>query len=97
MNMKNFLPLIVFGAMLGCGAPGPDKKVEQDRLATAQQIRTLYDKAGGDYDRLSAEDKSALLKSFNNDEASARRMWSAMQAGSAGSAANTTPGRAEGP
>jgi hypothetical protein len=95
--MKQFLlPLIVIFA-IGCGEPAPDAKVETERLDSAKQMRTLFDGAGGDYNRLSATDKAAYIKSFGGNEENAKRMWETMKSrgygGGTSAPASGTTGR----
>lgn len=47
------------------------------------QIRAIYDKAGGKWEALTAEDKATYLKSFGGKEADGRRMWDTMAGTSA--------------
>jgi hypothetical protein len=76
---------------IGCGEKGPDPKVEANRLEGAKTMRTLFDKVGGDYTKLTPEDKAVLLKQFNNDEANARRMWELMVSRGQGQSAVGSP------
>lgn len=84
---RSFSLLVVFmavvgGVMLsGCGSSGPDAQVETERVDNAKQMRSIFDNAGGDYEKLSAEDKAKFVKIFGGDEAKAKHSWDAMKNG----------------
>lgn len=65
----------------GCGSSGPDTQVETERVDNAKQMRSIFDSAGGDYDKLSPEDKTKFVKIFGGDEAKAKHSWDAMKNG----------------
>lgn len=53
-------------------------------------MRALFDQTGGDYAKLSAAQKTDLLKLFNNNEADAQKSWNFMlQRGNQGTAPGT--------
>jgi hypothetical protein len=45
-------------------------------------MRSIYDKVGGDYSKLTPEDKAAYLKNFKGNEQDGERMWTFMKSGS---------------
>lgn len=93
--MKNFnnklvslLCLVVAGATLvGCGSGdgggGVDKKAQQEKVALVTNMRSYFDKAGGDYAKLSDADKAAFVK-LCGGEAKAEANWKLMKEGPAG-------------
>jgi len=77
--MKRLLPLLAFVVTaFGCGGPGPDPKVEDNRLEAAQKVRVAFDKVGGNYNALSAEEKGELLKLFDGNEQNLQQTWNLM-------------------
>lgn len=85
MNRILLIPIIL-GVLIGCQSqPEPDTKVEATRLAAAQSMRKIFDNAHGDYNSLSPNDKTELLKQFNGNEANAQKAWEMMKSGGAGS------------
>lgn len=81
--MRRLLPFfLIFVA--GCSEPaGPDPKVEQARMQSAQMLRGLFDGAGGDYSKLTADQKAEFVKANGGDEAKAEAAWKVMKYGSA--------------
>ena len=64
----------------GCGPPEPDQKLEASRLELAQNLRSYYNKANGDYSQLSAADKAAFVK-LSGSEAKGQENWNLMKNG----------------
>ena len=74
--------LFAVGLVAGCGdSGGPDPKVEKTRMNSAVGMRALFDKAGGDYEKLDATDKAAFEKFAGKD---AQATWNAMRNGPGG-------------
>lgn len=82
--MKRFLILsisaVAAAALLtGCGAQG--QAVDKDYMAKAEakagDIRVIFDKVGGNWDAMTAEDKAAYVANFK-DEAEAKAAWDVM-------------------
>lgn len=75
---------MVLGTLVlaGC-ADSATGKVDEDYMknaeATGKARREVFVKTGGDYDKLDAADKAAYLKTFNGDEANAKRFWDLMK------------------
>lgn len=85
-SMKNVFAVVagllaVGGILAGCNDAGP-QKLDENYMKSGEELgkqrRDLFMKAGGDYEKLSAEDKAAYLKSFNNDETQAKNFWTLM-------------------
>jgi hypothetical protein len=84
------LALLLLAA--GCGeGGGPNPNVEAKRLAEATQRRALFDKAGGDYARLSAEDRAAFVRLHGGDDAKARQVWDVMKHGPSAARGTSSP------
>ncbi|MBI5708529.1 MAG: hypothetical protein HZC36_16210 [Armatimonadetes bacterium] len=82
--MKIFGPialfLILFG-VVGCSGGGT-QSMNQDYLQNAEAQgkakRAIFDRAGGDWNAMSAEDKKEFLSYFP-DEANAQKFWEMMK------------------
>lgn len=106
-TMKRIFKCATFGLSLapflyslyGCGpdtSPATeDPKVTQARVNTATEIRGYFDKSGGDYDKLSPEDKTKVNALMGGTEESARKGFGRM--GGGGAAAPTGGVPATGP
>ncbi len=84
----SLLCLVVAGATLvGCGSSdggsGVDKKAQDEKLSLVTNMRTYFDKAGGDYAKLSDADKAAFVK-LCGGEAKAEANWKLMKEGPGG-------------
>lgn len=80
--MKHFLVFLAIFAVIGCDSGGgPDTKVEENRMEQAQLLRSTFDKVGGNFDKMTPEEKAEILKIYKGDENNARRAWSMLQAG----------------
>lgn len=94
--MKYFAYLLLAVCLVGCGEKGPDPKVEQSRAQDAGQMRSIFDKAKGDYNSLSQADRDTFVKQAGGNEDNARRMWELMKNGGlngpGGAGAPTGPG-----
>lgn len=76
--------LLLLAPLTGCGA---DQKLEEKSFMSVEDTkanRELFDKVGGDYDKLTPEDKAAYLKRFDNDESRGAKMWDLMKNGPGG-------------
>lgn len=80
------LTTLVAGALVvGCGeSGGPDPKVESKRVVDLTAMRTIFDKANGNYESLSGTDKAEFLKLCGGDENKALTTWNAMKYGPGG-------------
>ena len=79
---------LAFGCGLLSGCSGSDKSgrdtsSQEKSVENAKTMRTLFDKVGGDFDKLSPEDKAAFIKLFEN-EAKAMDTWNRMKSGPGG-------------
>jgi hypothetical protein len=94
MSMRAFLiaTIAVLGAV-GCSSSGT-QTLDQDYMKNAEAWgktrKEVFDRSGGDYDKLSAEDKKAYLDTFNGDEAQARKYWELIK-NPPGGGVSTTP------
>lgn len=63
----------------GCSStPGqPESIASEARVQEIVEMRKLFDKAGGKWEALSAEDQAAYIK-LAGDEAQAKTMWTTM-------------------
>jgi hypothetical protein len=77
--------LMASAFIAGCGeSGGPDPKVVSQRLVDLTAMRSYYDKANGNFDSLSADDRAAFVKLCGGDEAKAMTTWNAMKYGPGG-------------
>ncbi|AIE87589.1 hypothetical protein OP10G_4221 [Fimbriimonas ginsengisoli Gsoil 348] len=60
---------------------------------TGMDVKAMFDKSGGDYSKVSAEDKAKYVKSFNGDEKAASEFWGKMKSGSVGGGGPAAPKR----
>jgi len=80
--LLSVLALVSIGGIAGCGdSGGPDPKVQTAMVDKAKTMREMFVKAGGDYDKLSAEDKAKWLKFCENDQNKAQDAWNGMKYG----------------
>lgn len=85
------LTLAVF--LSGCGDKGgPDPTVQAKSVENAKNLRSYFDKAGGNYDSLSAADKEAFVKASGGQE-KATQNWNLMANGPGAGRAGTTTGQ----
>jgi hypothetical protein len=81
--MRYLILFLLMAAIVGCdGQPAPSAAQESKRTESAQAMRSIYDKVGGDYSKLTPEDKAAYLKNFKGNEQDGERMWTFMKSGS---------------
>ena len=68
--------------VVGCGSggEGPDTQQQQANVKNAQNLRSYFDKAGGNYDSLSDVDKAAYMQ-LSGGEQKARQNWELMKNG----------------
>lgn len=82
--MKALLFLAIVGVLAGCAEnPGPNPATEAKRMENAQNIRSLFDKAHGDYTKLSSADRQLFIQAVGGDSGKAESAWNAMKYGSA--------------
>lgn len=80
--MKHFLIFLAIFAVIGCDdGGGPDAKVEDNRMEQAKLLRSTFDKVGGNFDKMTPDEKAEILKIYKGNESDAKRAWSMMQAG----------------
>lgn len=92
--MRALLALATAGLLIGCHSDEPDPKIEAARLDRARTMRTLFDRAKGDYSALSSAERAAFVKLYNGDAAKAEEGWRVMRDGpGARSLAPTGSGR----
>lgn len=97
MNPLRLSPIFLFAFLAlvpslgGCGdSGGPDPKAQEARVATAMEMRKVFDAVGGDYTKVSAADKAAFEK-FAGGGAAAEKLWAEMKNGPGG--ASSGPSR----
>jgi hypothetical protein len=89
--MKRLLLFCLPFVILGCGdSGGPDQKVETARVSSAKDMRSYFDRAGGDYSKLSEADRASFLQLVGGSEENAQKAWNAMKSGGAASASGPT-------
>jgi len=66
-------------ATSGCSGDSgkPQSIASEERVQEIVEMRKIYDKSGGNWDALSAEDKAAYIK-LAGDEQKAKTMWTTM-------------------
>jgi hypothetical protein len=86
---------VLLGAMLfglgGCSSQGAglDKtSVAQDESA-GKEKKAIFDRAGGDFDKMTPEDRKKFLSYFKSED-DARKFWTVMQNPPTG---DSTPGK----
>ena len=76
---------IVAASLTGCGSSGgPDPKMETARLNKAQDMRSYFEKAHGNFDQLSSGDRVNFVQLCGGDEAKAKQTWEMMRGGPGG-------------
>ena len=74
-------------AIVGCGAEAP--KVDDGYMKSAadmgEKVKAMRDRTGGDYTKLTPEEKKTYVDSFNGDEKRAQEFWEKMKSGDLGS------------
>lgn len=85
--MKNRLLLAVFASLFlfGCAEPydpnlaqNPPKSEIDAARARRDEAVAIYKRAGGDWNKLTPEDKKRIVEFSNNDEALAQKGWPAL-------------------
>lgn len=77
-------------SIVGCGSgPAPDPQVEGNRVENAKKMREAFLRVNGNYEQLSASEKSDFVKMFNGKESDAQQAWNFMK--------NQGVGRTSGP
>lgn len=67
--------------LVGCGSEaGPDPTDQKQNVANAQSMRSYFEKAGGDYEKLTPEDKAAYV-AVSGGEEKAKQNWDLMKNG----------------
>lgn len=81
--------LLIFSFTPGCsgGTSKPQSIASEERVGQLVEMRKLFDKAGGKWDSLTAEEKAEYTR-LAGDEAKAQAMWKTMS-----SPAGASPGR----
>ncbi len=85
--MKTKLSLLALGlamvAGIGGGCQPEGGPIDPAYLKSAEETgkvnREIFVKAGGDYDKMTPEDRTRFLANFKNDEAQAKRFWDLMK------------------
>jgi hypothetical protein len=85
--MKTKLSLLALGlamvAGVGAGCQPENAGVDPAYMKTAEEAgkvnREIFVKVGGDYDKMTPEDRAKFLANFKNDEAQAKRFWDLMK------------------
>ncbi|MFQ3586823.1 MAG: hypothetical protein SNJ74_01460 [Fimbriimonadaceae bacterium] len=73
--------LAAVGTLIGCQTgPAPSAKVEEQRLASAIELRSFFDKVNGDYSQLSEADRAEFERLTGGPE-EAQRAWNLMKFG----------------
>lgn len=73
--------------VMGCssGPPELDKQYMESAAKTGQDVRAMFDRAGGDYSKLTPDEKAGYVKSFSGNEKAAQEFWAKMKSGNVGS------------
>lgn len=67
--------------IVGCGdSAGPNVADQEKNVQNAQNMRSYFEKSGGDYEKLNDVDKAAFIK-LSGDEEKAKRNWDLMKNG----------------
>ncbi|MFM9872696.1 MAG: hypothetical protein ACKVQS_04425 [Fimbriimonadaceae bacterium] len=73
------LAMVIPAALTGCGS---DTKLDTQAtimdVDVAKNSRTMFDKYGGDYTKLTPEDKATYLEYYKGDEEKAKKIWDLM-------------------
>jgi hypothetical protein len=72
--------LISIGGMNGCGSGGPQavETASKDEVAKMAQLRSIYDSVGGDYSKLSEDQKKQFLDYSKGSQSQVDSMWNVM-------------------
>lgn len=83
--MKNWLILMILGTQLclvGCSGGGKDPLNDPDYLKKSEEQgkekRQIFLRSGGEYDKMSSEDRTKFLSFFENEE-DAKAFWGIMK------------------
>jgi hypothetical protein len=87
------LALACLFALTGCSASAPevDKAYLKTAAETGKDVRAMFDRAGGDYQKLSPEERERYVKSFGGDEKAAQEFWGKMKSGNVSSGGPARP------
>jgi hypothetical protein len=85
--MKTKLSLLALGLAMVTGLVGGCQPeggaIDPAYMKTAEETgkvnREIFLRAGGDYDKMSPEDRTKFLSNFKNDETQAKRFWDLMK------------------
>jgi hypothetical protein len=70
---------------VGCSSSNAPQSLNTDYMKTAAETRkdvdAMYQKSGGDYDKLSPEEHERYLKYFAGKEGPAKEYWDKMKSG----------------
>lgn len=94
MNISKFYRFALLGVLalglIGCGSGGgPDPQAQAKQVDHAKNLRSYFDKANGEYTKLSDADRDAFVK-LSGDETKAQQNWNLMKNGP-GAAAGRGP------
>ena len=81
-----------FLAVCGCNGGGRDPEVQAKKVEYVKSLRAYFDKANGDYSRLSDADKAEFVK-LSGSEQQAKLNWDGMKFGPG--AADRTAGQGQ--
>lgn len=76
--------IFVATTLIGCGddnaSLAEDKATTEKRVDSAKELRSYYDKSGGNFDALTEEDKKKVISMTGGTEENARKAFGYMQA-----------------
>lgn len=79
-------PLLLVSAIVLTACDGPQAPPEDNKkgLETAKKMREYFDKAGGDYGKLTGVDKDEFVKLAGGKPEEAEKLWNQMKYGPSG-------------
>ena len=84
----------VVSSLAGCGSGNsgePDKQYMASAAEMGKDAKALYAKTGGDYSKLSPEEKKRYLGYFSGIEKNATDFWAKMKTGNFGPSSAANP------
>ena len=81
-NSFKYLSAFLLVLVVGCdGGPGPDQKVEANRMEVAQNLHKIFTETGGNYEGMTLAQKTTILGYYHGDEAKAKQAWGFLKQG----------------
>ena len=91
------LALGMTGAIVGCGAGGPQavEKASDQEVAKVAELRKIFDSVHGDYSQLSDAQKKTFLDYAKGDQHAVDQQWAFMKNPKGGAPAQAAPSPSE--